>query len=139
MFFICMWANISKKNPKNAKALAIHDSTRPNAQQFELAQYFHTKWKEIYPQHQEPDNMMLEAVNLKTIEEVKGVSLDTIHKAMEWIFSDSGKWYRSNVKNCITFRKKFDYIHRQTNSVSSKENILPAGANIFDMIDKEFG
>lgn len=126
------------KRQGKGSSLSIHDSTRPNPQQFELAQYFHQKWKEVYPQHQEPHNMMLEAVNLKTLEEIKGVSLDTIHKAIEWLFSDSGKWFRPNIKNCIQFRKKFDYIARQATAASSKQNPLPMGANIFDMIDEEY-
>ncbi len=130
---------LKNKRPSQTQALTIHDSTRPNKDQFELAQFFHKRWKEHYPQHQEPHNMMLEAVNLKTLEEIKGISLHDIHLAMEWLFSDHGKWYRPNVKNCIIFRKKFDYIQRQTQSTSSQKSpTLPVGSNIFDMIDDEY-
>jgi hypothetical protein len=124
---------------KSSNALSIHDSTRPNNDQFELAQFFHSKWKELYPQHQEPHNMMLEAVNLKTLEEIKGVSLSDIHMSMEWLFSTHGKWYRPNIKNCILFRKKFDYIQRQAQASSSQQAVrIPDGKTIFDMIDDEF-
>lgn len=120
-------------------SLTIHDSTRPNKEQFEMAQFFHKRWKEVFPQHQEPHNMMLEAVNLKTLEEIKGISLHDIHICMEWLFSDHGKWYRPNVKNCIIFRKKFDYIQRQALAASSQQGkTLPVGSNIFDMIDDEY-
>ena len=128
----------SKKTTHNS-ALTIHDSTRPNKEQFDMALYFHKRWKEVFPQHQEPHNMMLEAVNLKTLEEIKGISLHDIHIAIEWLFSEHGKWYRPNIKNCIVFRKKFDYIQRQAQTASSQQSpTLPVGGNIFDMIDDEF-
>ena len=129
---------IKQKN-SSPNQLAIHDSTRPNKEQFEMAQFFHKRWKELYAQHQEPNNIMLEAVNLKTLEEIKGITLQEIHASMEWLFSDHGKWYRPNIKNCIVFRKKFDYIQRQTQATSSQQSkVLPMGSNIFDMIDDEF-
>jgi len=128
-----------KHKKVSSNALSIHDSTRPSKEQFEMAQFFHQRWKEVYAQHQEPHNMMLEAVNLKTLVEIKGVSLHDIHACMEWLFSDHGKWYRPNVKNCIIFRKKFDYIQRQTQAASSQQGTtLPMGSNIFDMIDDEY-
>lgn len=130
---------LKKHKGTSASALTIHDSTRPNKEQFEMAQFFHKRWKEVYPQHQEPHNMMLEAVNLKTLEEIKGISLHDIHICIEWLFSDHGKWYRSNIKNCIIFRKKFDYIQRQALAASSQQGkTLPVGSNIFDMIDDEY-
>lgn len=123
---------------KRHTGLVMHDSTKATPQEFALAQEFHAMWRSVYPQHQEPHNMMLEAVNIKTLHEIKGFSLEAIKEAMQWLFSDVGKWFRPNVKSAVVFRQKFDFIHRHVMAHKGQSSPLTPGMNVFDLIDEHF-
>ena len=131
------WALREQKRLFSTQKVAVYDETfKPTPEQFQLAQRFIGHLHKINPQFEEPRDWSW-AQEIKRLMELDGYSSDDIKRAIEWLFSAKGDWYRPNVPNAAALRKKFDYIIAHVRSFRDAKVTLPEGVSVFDLYEKE--
>jgi hypothetical protein len=131
------WAKREAKKLSKSTKVAVYDETfKPTPEQFQLTQLFITQLQKISPQFDEPTDWSW-AQEIKRLMELDGYSSDDIKRAIEWLFSAKGDWYRPNVQDAVSLRKKFDYIIAHVRSFRDTKEQLPEGVSIFDLYEKK--
>ncbi len=131
------WAKREAKKLSGTTKVAVYDeSFKPTPEQFQLTQLFITKLQKISPQFEEPTDWSW-AQEIKRLMELDGYSSDDVKRAIEWLFSAKGNWYRPNVQDATSLRKKFDYIIAHVRSFRDGKEQLPEGVSIFDLYEKK--
>ncbi len=131
------WAKRESKKLSGSKKMALYDeSFKPTPEQFQLTQLFISKLQKISPQFDEPTDWSW-AQEFKRLMELDGYSSEDIKRAVEWLFSAKGDWYRPNVQDAASLRKKFDYIIAHVRSFRDGKEQLPEGVSIFDLYEKK--
>lgn len=121
--------------PVNSKYVAIPDTLKPDAEQFKAAKYFYHKHMQINKGFQEPNNMQYEGYQIKLIVDTTNYALEDVIKAVEWLFSPKGDWYRPNVTTCEKLREKMDYIMGHVVSYADAPSLATESGNILDMLE----
>ncbi len=131
------WALREQKRLSSSQSVAVYDETfKPTPEQFQLAQRFIGHLQRINPQFEEPTDWSW-AQEIKRLMELDGYSSDDIKRAIDWLFSAKGDWYRPNVPHATALRKKFDYIIAHVRSFRDAKVTLPEGVSVFDLYEKE--
>ena len=131
------WALREQKRHFSTQQAAVYDETfKPTPEQFQLTQLFIGHLQQINPQFEEPRDWSW-AQEIKRLMELDGYSSDDIKRAIEWLFSAKGNWYRPNVPHATALRKKFDYIIAHVRSFRDAKVSLPQGVSVFDLYEKE--
>ena len=131
---------IRRSMASNAPALASPsqlDESRPEHEQFEMAQYFIRRLASVDPQFEEPFDVMSWARQIQYLIQTDNYTLLDIKSGIDWLFSAKGDWFRPNVPDAIQLRKHFKRIIAQTRSFRDGATKLPDGINIFDIIGRE--
>lgn len=82
-------------------------------EQWDLAQHFLRCLEAINPKFEMPFDQMSWAKQINYIEQVDGYLLSEIKLGIDWLFSDSGKWFLKNVPDAYHLRKHFKTIVKQ--------------------------
>ncbi len=131
------WAIREQKRLFSGRSVAVYDETfKPTPEQFQLTQLFIGNLQKIDPQFEEPTDWSW-AQEIKRIMELDGYSSEDIRRAIAWLFSAKGDWYRPNVLTAAALRKKFDYIMAHVRSFRDAKVSLPDGVSVFDLYEKE--
>jgi hypothetical protein len=131
------WAMREQKKSQGSSKPAVYDETfKPTPEQFQLTQLFISKLQKINPQFEEPTDWSW-AQEIKRLMELDGYSADDIKRAIEWLFSAKGDWYRPNVPDAVALRKKFDYLISHVRSFRDGKERLPEGISVFDLYEKK--
>lgn len=125
-----------RKQEQNRHVASYDESFKPTPEQFQLTQYFIAKLQAIDPQFQEPTDWSW-AQQMKLLVEEEGYGAEEIKKAIDWLFSAKGDWYRPNVPDVVSLRKKFTYIISHVRSYRSTKQQVPVDVDIFDMYEKD--
>ncbi|RUM61984.1 MAG: hypothetical protein DSZ03_07590 [Sulfurimonas sp.] len=131
------WALREQKRLFSTQKVAVYDETfKPTPEQFRLTQCFIAELQKINPQFEEPRDWSW-AQEIKRLIELDGYSSEDIQRAIAWLFSAKGDWYRPNVPHAMALRQKFDYIMAHVRSFRDAKVTLPEGVSVFDLYEKE--
>lgn len=122
--------------PVNSKYIALPAAMKPDPHQFRAAQYFHHKHKEINKAHPEPNNMQYEGYQIKLIIDTSSYELNDVIRAIDWLFSKAGDWFRPNVQTCDKLREKMDFIAAHLVSYADAKTSMAEHPNILDLLEK---
>lgn len=98
--------------------------TKASKEQWDLAQHFLSHLKAINPNFEMPFDQMAWANQIRAIVEIEGHSLAEIKLAIDWLFSNSGKWFQKNVPDAYHLRKHFKMIMKQMKTFEETEESL---------------
>lgn len=93
-------------------------------EQQDLAQHFICYLKAVDPHFEMPFDEMAWANQIKIIEETGGYSVSEIKLAIDWLFSNSGKWFQKNVPDAYHLRKHIKTIMKQMKPFEDTEGSL---------------
>jgi hypothetical protein len=131
------WAKREERKLSKGSKVAVYDETfKPTPEQFQLTQLFISKLQKINPQFDEPTDWSW-AQEVKRLMELDGYSSEDIKRSIEWLFSAKGDWYRPNVPDAASLRKKFEYIIAHVRSFRDSKEQLPEGVSIFDLYENK--
>ena len=131
---------IRRSLASNVPALATPsqlEESRPQPEQFEMAQYFIRRLASVDPQFEEPFDVMSWARQIQYLIQTDNYTLLDIKSGIDWLFSAKGDWFRPNVPDAFHLRKHFKRIIAQTRSFRDGATKLPDGINIFDIIGRQ--
>jgi hypothetical protein len=128
--------SLSSNAPALASACELEES-KPEQDQFEMAQYFIRRLASVDPQFEEPFDVMSWARQIQYLIQTDNYTLLDIKSGIDWLFSAKGDWFRPNVPDAFHLRKHFKRIIAQTRSFRDGATKLPDGINIFDIIGRE--
>jgi hypothetical protein len=128
--------SLSSNAPALASASQIEES-KPEHEQFEMAQYFIRRLASVDPQFEEPFDVMSWARQIQHLIQTDNYTLLDIKSGIDWLFSTKGDWFRPNVPDAFHLRKHFKRIIAQTRSFRDGEVKLPDGVSIFDIIGRK--
>jgi len=97
---------------------------KASKEQWDLAQHFLHCLEAINPKFEMPFDQMSWADQIRAIEEIEGYSLAEIKLAINWLFSNSGKWFQKNVPDAFHLRKHFKMIMKQMKPFEDTEESL---------------
>jgi len=131
------WA-LREQKKKPSTNVTKHDmSFKPTPEQFQVTQHFISYLQKIDPQFVEPTDWSW-AQEIKTLVEIEGYSVEEIKKVVDWLFSSKGDWYRPNIQDAFSLRKKFSYLISHVRSYRDARTKLPPGVSIFDLYEGKF-
>lgn len=127
--------SLSSSAPALATASQIEES-KPESEQFEMAQYFIRRLASVDPQFEEPFDVMSWARQIQYLIESDNYTLLDVKAGIDWLFSAKGDWFRPNVPDAFHLRKHFKRLISHTRSFRDGTTKLPDGVNIFDIIGR---
>ncbi|MDQ1299125.1 MAG: hypothetical protein QG558_1664 [Campylobacterota bacterium] len=128
--------SLSSSAPALATPSQLEES-KPEHEQFEMAQYFIRRLASVDPQFEEPFDVMSWARQIQYLIQTDSYTLLDVKSGIDWLFSAKGDWFRPNVPDAIQLRKHFKRIIGHTRSFRDGAAKLPDGINIFDIIGRQ--